>query len=171
VKELDQLTPTQYLVMEVLAARTRMEHDEWPFQSRVSHTLTTLHDVGLVNFRTGTVEGTYLVELTEVGKKFALSDEYMPPLMDVVDPEEYWHVIYRPTAITFCGLHRSQIKEDIEGLRPCPDCAKELFLRFGWTVEENYGHQLTISELKAELQHLTGIENTMNDYIWTRKDT
>jgi hypothetical protein len=78
--DVDQLPPTQYLILEVLAARARCGDDLWPFPTRLSASLRALEDAGLIAVMHGNVEKTRRAFLTEAGKAAALLDGYVPPV-------------------------------------------------------------------------------------------
>lgn len=79
----DELTPTQELIMEVLAARTRLGEHFWTFGRRPAIVMAAkqLESVGLVFLRSGQVERTFQAGLTESGKKMVLHDPYVPPIL------------------------------------------------------------------------------------------
>ena len=77
--DVDTLPPTQYLVMEVLAARTRLGETIWPFPDRLRPALTALADAGLLSRLDGNVPHTCRAYLTDAGRRAALSDIYRPP--------------------------------------------------------------------------------------------
>ena len=76
----DDLPPTQYLVLEVLAARHRTGEHQWTFPSRFRGTLRELSDLGLVGWKGGIVEKTVLAWLTDTGRSAALMDGYETPI-------------------------------------------------------------------------------------------
>jgi hypothetical protein len=76
----DTLPPTQYLILEVLAARWRLGHQAWTFPARVNRYLDALAGLGLVGWKHGIVERSALAWLTEAGRAVALSDRYEPPV-------------------------------------------------------------------------------------------
>lgn len=80
----DTLTPTQELVMEVLAARYRLGEYIWTFTSRVKKSVTELESAGLVGWKGGIVEKTIRVWLTEAGKEAFLSATYEPPIFEKI---------------------------------------------------------------------------------------
>lgn len=71
-----RFTPTQDLLIEVLAARYRLGHDLWPVDSRHRKALVGLTDEGYASFRGGIVQNTYLAWLTSKGLEYALDDNY-----------------------------------------------------------------------------------------------
>lgn len=73
------LPPTQYLVMEVLAARARLGEELWPFPSILSVALRALEDAGLISVMHGNVPGSLRARLTEAGRKHSLRPGYAPP--------------------------------------------------------------------------------------------
>lgn len=77
-----RLTPTQDLVLEVLIARQRLGHHIWTFEanSPVGRALKELEAKGLVGWKGGVAQGTYLAWLTEKGKALYLPDGYVPPI-------------------------------------------------------------------------------------------
>ncbi|WP_088319873.1 hypothetical protein [Kineosporia sp. R_H_3] len=79
------LTPTQNLVMEVLAARWREGWSVWTFEARHRRTLEQLAALGLVHEKSGVVEKTWLGWLTDEGKAAVLSPTYQPP-----SPGDLW---------------------------------------------------------------------------------
>jgi len=75
----DTLPPTEYLVMEVLAARTRLGETGWTFPSRLNKALETLEGRGLVRWKSATIERHSLAWLTDAGRGSALSAGYRSP--------------------------------------------------------------------------------------------
>lgn len=74
-----RLTPTQDLVMEVLAARYRCGEFLWTFDSRHKKTIRDLAQLGLVHEAGGVVEHTVRARLSDAGKAIYLLDTYIPP--------------------------------------------------------------------------------------------
>lgn len=77
--DVDTLPPTQYLVMEVLAARYRLGETCWTFPTRLNATIMALGEAGLVWDVGGNVPQTTRVMLTDAGKRAALLANYEPP--------------------------------------------------------------------------------------------
>lgn len=75
----EDLPPTQYLMMEVLAARYRLGENYWTFPSSHRRIADELERKGLVYQKSGRVERTILVWLTDAGKAGVLSPNYQPP--------------------------------------------------------------------------------------------
>lgn len=75
----DDLPPTQYLIMEVLAARHRTGEHTWTFPTRLRPHLRHLATAGLIDWKAGTVHGTALAWLTDTGRSQALGADYTPP--------------------------------------------------------------------------------------------
>jgi hypothetical protein len=73
------MTPTQELVMEVLAARTRLGEAFWTFRSRHAFTLRQLEALGMVETMHGNVDNTIRAKLTEQGRAAFLSPSYTLP--------------------------------------------------------------------------------------------
>ena len=64
---LDDYTPTEWLVMELLQARImRMGENIWPFPTELRPTLQKLEKRGLIAFKGGIVAGTLNAWLTDV---------------------------------------------------------------------------------------------------------
>lgn len=76
-----QLTPTQDLVMEVLAARHRLGEVVWPFvrSTGVTRAIHALIAQGLVWTMNGQVERSIRVGLTEEGREWVLDTSYVSP--------------------------------------------------------------------------------------------
>ncbi len=72
-------TPTQDLILEVLAARYRLGEMLWTFDSRHRKAIGDLSERGLVNEMHGVVEKTIRASLTSVGVSHIISDGYVPP--------------------------------------------------------------------------------------------
>lgn len=74
-------TPIQELILEVLAARHRLGEHVWTFDRNgpVTMALHYLAKVGLVEFKSGIVEKSYLVWLTDAGRGQQLSPNYQVP--------------------------------------------------------------------------------------------
>lgn len=66
-KNLDGFTPTEYLIMEVMAARWRLGIELWPFPTAFAKTIRKLEDDGFVWYKDGNVENTLLVAITSQG--------------------------------------------------------------------------------------------------------
>lgn len=74
-----RFTPSQELVMEVLAARVRLGEAAWTFRSKHGRAIGQLQDLGYVWSKYGSVESTLLVGLTDAGKDSVLGGTYAPP--------------------------------------------------------------------------------------------
>lgn len=72
-------TPTQDLILNVLAARFRLGENLWTFDSTLRKQADQLAARGLVFTTHGIIEHTIRVGLTEVGKAATLSPDYSPP--------------------------------------------------------------------------------------------
>lgn len=75
----DPRTPTERLILEVLAARYRLGETHWHFDNRLKPTLLRLQAAGLVWFKSGMVAGMQKVFLTDEGKSEAMWDRHRPP--------------------------------------------------------------------------------------------
>ena len=75
----DDLSPTQVLVLEVLASRHRLGETHWTFSTRHLTALRALERRGLVCIMHGNVPRTCRAYLTGEGRKAALSDTYEGP--------------------------------------------------------------------------------------------
>jgi hypothetical protein len=76
------LSPTEELIMEVLAGRYRLGETQWPFASNrtSSRSAGRLEERGLVHRQLGQVEHTFRLSLTEQGiKERDLDKPYTPP--------------------------------------------------------------------------------------------
>lgn len=73
-----KLTPTEELILDVLAARYRLGETLWTFSSRHSKALDSLEAKKLISGMHGITENTLRASLTELGKKYALSSTYTP---------------------------------------------------------------------------------------------
>lgn len=75
------MTPTQELVMEVLAARYRLGENIWTFRTNqaVKSALRALEADDMVFTMHGIVEGTIRAGLTENGRDAFLSPNYRVP--------------------------------------------------------------------------------------------
>lgn len=87
-EELD-LTPTEWLIMEVLAARWRLGEPRWPFPNRLKPTLRSLQTKGLISFKGHTIEKHQTAWLTTDGKRTSVSPTYILPIdRKVVDQDD-----------------------------------------------------------------------------------
>jgi hypothetical protein len=79
--DFESLTPTQQLVLEVLAARHRLGHTTWTFTASdaLTKAFKQLGELGLITHMGGVVEKTRRASLTETGKKLMLDPHYRPP--------------------------------------------------------------------------------------------
>lgn len=76
----DNLPPTQYLVMEVLAARYRLGESLWTFPSTCRPAIHRLAGIGYVRYKSGVTENTERVWLTPGGIAAWQLDSPYPPL-------------------------------------------------------------------------------------------
>lgn len=74
-----ELTPTEDLLIEVLAARHRTGETVWTFATTHARTVRILAEKGLVAWKSGVIEKTILVWLTDDGRAYALDEEYTHP--------------------------------------------------------------------------------------------
>jgi hypothetical protein len=73
------LPPTQYLIMEVLAARARTGETLWTFPSNLAVPLRALEDLGLLSVMHGITSGSLRAQLTDAGREHSLKAGYFPP--------------------------------------------------------------------------------------------
>lgn len=76
--DVDSLPPTQYLILDVLAARHRTGEQLWTFPSRFTNQFRILSEAGLVDFD-GAGKKTLRAWLTDVGRAAVLLDGYTTP--------------------------------------------------------------------------------------------
>lgn len=76
----DALPPTQYLIMEVLAARERAGEQSWPFPARLRPALRALQAAALVQPHEPTGSGMVRVRLTDIGRAAVMSQSYSAPV-------------------------------------------------------------------------------------------
>lgn len=81
------LTPSEELVLEVLASRYRLGHNEWPFSSKHRKVLNSLQSKNYIYVESGKVQNTYDVSLTAKGKEATVSETYTPPIYKFVKDE------------------------------------------------------------------------------------
>jgi len=74
-----ELTPTQDLILEVLAARHRLGEPHWPFERRLKPALDALTNRGLISYESDVMPGLYRARLTHQGRSEALSATYVSP--------------------------------------------------------------------------------------------
>ncbi|GIE46382.1 MarR family transcriptional regulator [Actinoplanes lobatus] len=74
------LPPTQYLVMEVLAARYRLGEQAWTFPSTLRPVMQALAEKQLIGWKSGTAPASILAWLTDAGRKHSLMPGYVPPI-------------------------------------------------------------------------------------------
>lgn len=76
----DALPLTQYLILEVLAARLRTGEDVWIFiRTRgMLSALSALSDAGYLTYQ-GDVTGNFRAALTHYGRRMLLDEGYLPP--------------------------------------------------------------------------------------------
>lgn len=73
----DQLTPTERLILEVLAARWRLGDDDcFTFATDVLKQLRKLEKLGLIWWKHGVIEKTALVGLKTAGMDMVFSPNY-----------------------------------------------------------------------------------------------
>lgn len=77
--DVDNLPPTQYLILDVLAARFRLGEPLWTFPSSAGPALRKLEQTGLVTLMNSPVEHSVRARLTERGKQLVVTEAYRPP--------------------------------------------------------------------------------------------
>lgn len=77
------MTPTEELVMEVLAARYRLGEHLWTFSAgpTIYKAFRSLEAQGLIGWKGGITEKTCRAWLTDAGKTEMLDPEYVPPIL------------------------------------------------------------------------------------------
>lgn len=83
--DVNGLPPTQYLIMETLAARARLGESIWPFPTRLAPAVRALEDRGLAAGIHGNVPGFIRARLTDAGREATLSATYRPPQQPVTE--------------------------------------------------------------------------------------
>jgi hypothetical protein len=129
-----ELPPTQYLIMEVLAARARTGEQLWTFPSNLAVSLRALEDRGLISVMHGVAPGSLRASLTVIGRAETLKDDYETPLAQkVLDAVE-------------------------EGMRS----ASTLLAKLGTdqAVEQGLGVAYAIPKVKAHVRGALGITTT-----------
>jgi hypothetical protein len=84
MSKVDNLSPTQYLIMEVLAARFRTGEPFWTFPSRLAPQVKALAAAGLVELMHGIAENTVRARLTREGQDETLDASYSVPTPTLV---------------------------------------------------------------------------------------
>lgn len=79
--DVDNLPPTQYLVLEVLAARHRLGEQLWTFPASVAPAIRALEQHGLVTLMNGIAPASIRALLTDEGRKHVLLPGYVPPIL------------------------------------------------------------------------------------------
>lgn len=82
---MDQLPPTQALILEVLALGTGWGEEWWPFPTSMGPGLRALVEAGLISTQGGQVPYTVRACLTEAGRRVALGDGYVSGLDRIRD--------------------------------------------------------------------------------------
>lgn len=76
-----KLTPTEDLIMEVLAARARLGETIWTFEARHRSAMEKLESKGLVRSIHGVVESTIRASLTSHGRATYMLSDYEAPIL------------------------------------------------------------------------------------------
>lgn len=85
--DVEDLPPTQGLILSLLATRHRMGETYWTFSSRLRPQMVALADLGLITWKSGSEYRTIWARLTDAGKRATLSPTY-------VSPKAEWSVRY-----------------------------------------------------------------------------
>lgn len=96
VADTDELPPTQYLILEVLAARYRTGETVWTFPAKLRPQMEALERAGLIRWKSGVVYGTVLAWFTEQGQSASISPTY-------VSPNAEWSIRYPGGAVNRVG--------------------------------------------------------------------
>lgn len=79
---MSDLTPTEDLICEVLAARHRLGEPFWPVDRRHRRALDSLTAKGLVSYQSGWTPKDLRAQLTDKGRAVYLKDDYVAPALD-----------------------------------------------------------------------------------------
>jgi hypothetical protein len=79
--DVDNLPPTQYLIMEVLAARLRTGEPYWTFPAKIRVQISALTKLGLAGWKWGTTRETVRAWLTDKGLSAAVDMTYQVPTL------------------------------------------------------------------------------------------
>lgn len=79
--DIDALTPTENLMVELLVARHRCGEEVWTVHSRHTGTLRKLEKKGIVQWKPGIIEKSCLANLTDEAKDVTMSWSYTPPII------------------------------------------------------------------------------------------
>jgi len=79
VTDVDSLPPTQYLILEVLAARHRTGKTWWTFPARLKWAALALSDTGLIEVISSPVPRTFRARLTAAGRKAVMTQVWTAP--------------------------------------------------------------------------------------------
>jgi hypothetical protein len=77
--DVDALPPTQFLLLEVLAARTRLGEHLWTFPTSVLHAARRLQDHGLVEVFGAPEPKTFRARLSDAGRERTMDGGYALP--------------------------------------------------------------------------------------------
>jgi hypothetical protein len=77
--DVDSLPPTQYLILDVLAARWRTGEHLWTFPYRLWQAVEALEKLGMVGWKSGIVAKTIMVWLTDTGRELVVTADYESP--------------------------------------------------------------------------------------------
>lgn len=77
----EELTPSEELFLEVLAARFRLGERLWTFSTKQQRTANKLESKGMISLMGGIIEKTFRASLTPAGKRASLDPEYTPPFV------------------------------------------------------------------------------------------
>lgn len=83
------LSPTERLILDFLAARSRLGEHLNEIETRNGAALRSLAEKGLVRYDSGHVEKHYAVSLTATGYDLAISESYVPPVFRTECPSWY----------------------------------------------------------------------------------
>jgi hypothetical protein len=75
------LPPTQYLIMEVLAARYRLGEALWTFPSSLRSAMEQIARLRLIGWKSGVEPHTVCAWLTDIGREWVLTPDYVPPIL------------------------------------------------------------------------------------------
>jgi hypothetical protein len=81
VVDVDTRPPTQYLILEVLAARHRLGEQFWTFPTRLTAAVRALESAGLVWSGSAPTPNAMRVGLTGIGRVAALHGPYVAPIV------------------------------------------------------------------------------------------
>lgn len=142
--DVDSLPPTEYLIMDALAARARLGETHWTFPSRLRAAMVSLADRDLLWWQRGPTPRTIQAFLTGEGRAAVLYENYKDPCTAEIERLHARVAELAPFEPRTAGFHVGEDGAPVIDVHFPESFAQLMLASFRWYLDEhqapNYVH-------------------------------